>query len=224
MAIANQGLGEKWIGKIGGVVFQKNKDQVIVKSYQPVVRNPQTPKQIEQRSKIGFMTMLYRKISGMCVNSFNEYTQRLSCFNVFTQQNINLIEGGTEVDGGYLDPAKSPGIKVAKGTLRIPDGRYNEIDNVNKEIVITVTEVAPNENANTTDMLQVIAFTNNTSDVYLFPNIKSRAQLMQNNEVRIKVPDAMDLSNFQMGRLRLYAYFQSLDKKKNSDSVCWFYV
>ena len=219
MAIANQGLGEKWIGKIGGVVFQRNKNQVIVKSYQPNVRNPQTEKQTEQRSKISYLTEMYRSLSGLLVTSFKEYTTSMSCFNVFTSENISKIDGQVGTSEASVNLGNAKTFKMSKGTLRMPAITERTV-NVNKlEVWITETEITNNENAKADDLLQVIVIDWNWSQKMLMPDVMTRTQAISGGLITITPPNQKFMDSINDKTALVYTYWQSADRKKNSDTA-----
>lgn len=78
MARQNHGPLSRAKGKIGGVVYQQYEGMQISREYQPVVKNPQTSKQTENRAKF--------KLSSQLVAQFKEViSARFSKLSIYTR-------------------------------------------------------------------------------------------------------------------------------------------
>lgn len=78
MARQNHGPLSRAKGKLGGVVYQQYEGMQVAREYQPVVKNPQTEKQIENRSNF--------KLASQTVGIFKEIINvRLAKFSIYTR-------------------------------------------------------------------------------------------------------------------------------------------
>lgn len=98
MARQNHGPLSRAKGKLGGVVYQQYEGMQISREYQPVVKNPQTAKQTENRAKF--------KLSSQIVAQFKEvFNARLSKLSIYTRMRrataVNAIYA--TVDDGTPD-------------------------------------------------------------------------------------------------------------------------
>ena len=95
MARQNHGPLSRAKGKLGGVVYQQYEGMQISREYQPVVKNPQTTKQTENRAKF--------KSASQIVAQFSEVLNvRLAKLSIYTRVRrgaaINAIYGAVEVE------------------------------------------------------------------------------------------------------------------------------
>lgn len=90
MARQNHGPLSRAKGKLGGVVYQQYEGMQISREYQPVVKNPQTTKQTENRAKF--------KLSSQIVAEFKEvFSARLANLSIYERMRranaVNAIFG-----------------------------------------------------------------------------------------------------------------------------------
>lgn len=95
MARQNHGPLSRAKGKLGGVVYQQYEGMQISREYQPVVKNPQTEKQTENRAKF--------KSASQIVAQFNEVLNvRLAKLSIYTRVRrgaaLNAIYREVEVE------------------------------------------------------------------------------------------------------------------------------
>lgn len=95
MARQNHGPLSRAKGKLGGVVYQQYEGMQISREYQPVVKNPQTAKQVENRAKF--------KSASQIVAQFSEvFNVRLAKLSIYTRKRrgaaLNAIYGAVEVE------------------------------------------------------------------------------------------------------------------------------
>lgn len=98
MARQNHGPLSRAKGKIGGVVYQQYEGMQVSREYQPVVKNPQTTKQVENRAKF--------KMASQIVAEFSEVLNaRLGNLSIYTR-----IRRGASVNAIYaiIDPSTPP--------------------------------------------------------------------------------------------------------------------
>lgn len=105
MARQNHGPLSRAKGKLGGVVYQQYEGMQISREYQPVVKNPQTTKQTENRAKF--------KLSSQIVAQFKDVLNvRLSSLSIYTRirraSSVNAIYNVIDVT-----TPESPAILVA---------------------------------------------------------------------------------------------------------------
>lgn len=98
MARQNHGPLSRAKGKLGGVVYQQYEGMQISREYQPVVKNPQTTKQVENRAKF--------KMSSQIVAQFkNVFILRLAKLSNYTRMRravaVNAIY--TSANAGTAD-------------------------------------------------------------------------------------------------------------------------
>lgn len=102
MARQNHGPLSRAKGKLGGVVYQQYEGMQISREYQPVVKNPQTTKQVENRAKF--------KTSSQIVAQFSEVLNvRLAKLSIYTRVRrgaaVNVIYHEVTPTGNTFDTA-----------------------------------------------------------------------------------------------------------------------
>lgn len=99
MARQNHGPLSRAKGKLGGVVYQQYEGMQISREYQPVVKNPQTAKQAENRSNF--------KLASQTVGIFKEvFNIRLAKFSIYTRKRrgaaVEAIKRKITWDGDHI--------------------------------------------------------------------------------------------------------------------------
>ena len=79
MARQNHGPLSRAKGKLGGVVYQQYEGMQISREYQPVVKNPQTTKQVENRAK-------FKLSSQITAQFFDVLNIRLAKLSIYTRK------------------------------------------------------------------------------------------------------------------------------------------
>lgn len=102
MARQNHGPLSRAKGKLGGVVYQQYEGMQISREYQPVVKNPQTTKQVENRAKF--------KTASQIVAQFSEvFNARLAKLSIYTRTRrgaaVNAIVGVANINRGISEAA-----------------------------------------------------------------------------------------------------------------------
>lgn len=102
MARQNHGPLSRAKGKLGGVVYQQYEGMQISREYQPVVKNPQTTKQTENRAKF--------KTASQIVAQFAEVLNvRLSNLSIYTRTRraaaVNAIYSVANINHGTSEAA-----------------------------------------------------------------------------------------------------------------------
>lgn len=108
------GFVGKGTGKLGSSVFAISGGEQIVRQYNPVVSNPQTEAQVEQRAKFKLMTQLAAAMSGQIAFRKSELT---SARNKFVSYNISqtyMNDGRAQVD---LQSISLTGSSILIGSL-----------------------------------------------------------------------------------------------------------
>lgn len=103
MARQNHGPLSRAKGKLGGVVYQQYEGMQIAREYQPVVKNPQSTMQVENRAK-------FKDASQMLALFKEAITLRLAKVNIYTRMrratavNILYREAAVSGEGSVLIP------------------------------------------------------------------------------------------------------------------------
>jgi len=91
MAITNSiaiGTGKK---KLGEIVLATVKGRTIARKYQPNVANPNTPGQVDQRSKMANMVIAYHALKPIIRGAFVNRKRYQSAYNAFVQANVSQM-------------------------------------------------------------------------------------------------------------------------------------
>jgi hypothetical protein len=103
-------------GKVGNLVYSRNAGRTIAREYQPSVKNPRTPEQLAQRSKMKEVVVLYDALRDVLKGSFAGRKRTLSVFNAFVSANVGAMSGTT--DGKFSSIYNErPELKIANGNL-----------------------------------------------------------------------------------------------------------
>lgn len=95
MARQNHGPLSRAKGKLGGVVYQQYEGMQIAREYQPIVKNPQTTKQTENRAKFKSAS----QIVAMFIEALNVRLAKLSIYTrVRRGAALNAIYSAVEVE------------------------------------------------------------------------------------------------------------------------------
>lgn len=106
------GITGKGTGKLGSSVFAVNSGEQIVRQYQPVVANPSTEGQVEQRSKLKLMSQLAAAYAP--VLAFRKDGMK-SARNLFISKNIANVS--FEVETATIN---LPAMQLTAGSTGIP--------------------------------------------------------------------------------------------------------
>lgn len=106
------GITGKGTGKLGSSVFAVNSGEQIVRQYQPVVANPSTVGQVEQRSKLKLMSQLAAAYAA--VLAFRKDGMK-SARNLFISKNIDNVSFNEETATINL-----PAMQLTAGSTGIP--------------------------------------------------------------------------------------------------------
>lgn len=97
MARQNHGPLSRAKGKLGGVVYQQYEGMQISREYQPVVKNPQTTKQTENRAK-------FKTASQVTAQFAEVINARLAKLSIYTRKrraaSVNAIYAAANIDHG----------------------------------------------------------------------------------------------------------------------------
>lgn len=108
-------------GKIGNMVGYSRAGVQMFRAWQPVVANPQTPRQVLSRAKLALASELSRGLANVLRSSYGDMANaRVSARNLFTKQVIPVANGiitGTLPSALTVDYTKLP---VAVGSLPQP--------------------------------------------------------------------------------------------------------
>ena len=102
MARQNHGPLSRAKGKLGGVVYQQYEGMQISREYQPVVKNPQTTKQVENRAKFKTASQIVAQYAGVL-------NARLAHLSIYTRTRraaaVNAIYGVANINHGISEAA-----------------------------------------------------------------------------------------------------------------------
>ena len=116
MAKLNGPLGSKLRGKVGEIVAAKTLGgDTAVRSYQPVVKNPRTQKQVNNRASFSLLTKIAAIISDvLALNTKRGETQR----NAFIRNNFKFVT----VDVANLPDGTSSIAKIPAASILLTNG------------------------------------------------------------------------------------------------------
>lgn len=122
-------------GKLGSSVFAVNSGVQIVRQYQPVVANPSTPAQVEQRAKLKLASQLARDLKGsIAIAKDGIVTAR----NRFMSENFDLISYANNKAEADL-----PNVQLTKGTAFMPAIESIKAQPVRESFEVTFADELP---------------------------------------------------------------------------------
>lgn len=138
MSRMNHGPLTKTKGKLGGVVFQQYEGLQVAREYQPVVKNPQSEKQVENRAKFknaSQLTALFKEVLMLRLSKLSIYDRerRGIAVNTFyrvadtptdTLSEINLDNAVASLNSKAMTEYIAPVVTVsgANYSVTAPDG------------------------------------------------------------------------------------------------------
>lgn len=108
-------------GRVAGSVFSVRFGEVIERAYNPIVRNPNTPSQIEARAKMKLMSQLsavFAPVTAMAREG------AVSARNVFTRENYQFVSYEDSV--AEMDMLS---VKLTKSVVGLPDIAFTRVNN-----------------------------------------------------------------------------------------------
>lgn len=127
-------------GKLGSSVFAVNSGVQIVRQYQPVVSNPSTDAQVEQRAKLKLMSQLARDLSAAIaipkdglVSSRNLFIKKNFGAITFEGNTAEAVLGQIKLTNGNISMAGTYGQYSNDGktlNLNLDTNAYPSLDNV----------------------------------------------------------------------------------------------
>lgn len=133
MARQNHGPLSRAKGKLGGVVYQQYEGMQISREYQPVVKNPQSEKQVENRAdfKLASQTVaLYKEVINARLGKFSIYIRvrrgaalealkRIAADNGSGQREINFDQAIAAINAKSLTEFAAPTIAANNGSINV---------------------------------------------------------------------------------------------------------
>lgn len=116
MGKSYQGAYGNYTGKVGNVIARKSNGRTVLAIYQPVVKNPKTEEQTNQRSKFGMLSKFASHIGAFISEGFKESGVNTTAYNRFIKKNFEDGIGGSFPDFELLYNK----IKVSNGNLLLP--------------------------------------------------------------------------------------------------------
>lgn len=133
MARQNHGPLSRAKGKLGGVVYQQYEGMQIAREYQPVVKNPQSEKQTENRSKFKLASQtvgVFKEIINTRLAKFSIYTRtrrgaavealkRKITFEDDSMATLDFTDGISAINAKSLTEYSAPTVTETTGTIHV---------------------------------------------------------------------------------------------------------
>lgn len=141
MARQNHGPLSRAKGKIGGVVYQQYEGMQIAREYQPVVKNPQSDKQTENRSKFKLASQtvgVFKEVINTRLAKFSIYIRtrrgaavealkRKITFEDDSMATLEFADGVAAINAKSLTEYSAPTVTEATGNLKVTAPADSEI-------------------------------------------------------------------------------------------------
>ncbi len=103
-------------GKVGNLVYSRNAGRTIAREYQPSVKNPRTPEQIAQRTRMSAIVGLWGIFSNPMAKAFKGRKRTTSAYNAFVSANVAKMPTSGNTDLATILGGK-PEIEITFGSL-----------------------------------------------------------------------------------------------------------
>lgn len=152
MGKSYQGAYGNYTGKVGNVIARKSNGRTVLAIYQPIVKNPKTEEQTNQRTKFGMLSKFASRIGSFISVGFAESGVNTTAYNRFIKKNFEDGFGGTFPDFELLYNK----IKVSVGNLLLP---YSPSALIDSGVVnVSWTDNSGEGNAKTTDKAMILVY------------------------------------------------------------------
>ncbi|HOG19601.1 MAG TPA: DUF6266 family protein [Salinivirgaceae bacterium] len=98
MAVINSVAVGAAKGKVGNIIYSRSAGRTIAREYQPSIKNPNTPEQQKQRSKMRNIIVVYNAISPALKHAFAGRKRTLSVFNAFVSANVSKMKDDADFE------------------------------------------------------------------------------------------------------------------------------
>lgn len=152
MGKSYQGAYGNYTGKVGNVIARKSNGRTVLAIYQPIVKNPKTEEQTNQRTKFGMISQFASRIGGFISEGFKESGVNTTAYNRFIKKNFEVGIGGSFPDYELLFNK----IKVSVGNLLLP---YNPSALIDSGVVnVSWSDNSGEGNALATDKAMILVY------------------------------------------------------------------
>ena len=204
MAITQNPITGRTKKKFGTAVFSKQFGKNTMRTKPMDVKNPKTPKQLDQRQKFAIMVELARLLMGFIRVTFKQASIGMSEFNAFVKSNIS-----TAITGAFpyytIDYSK---LIVSKGVLTGSiDGAASASSG--SIVDITWTDNSGNGDAQATDYAVLLLINEGKKSIAQEVSSNTRADA----SLSVTVPSSWEGSN-----VHVYLSFKDADSFRIADS------
>lgn len=152
MGKSYQGAYGNYTGKVGNVIARKSNGRTVLAIYQPIVKNPKTEEQTNQRTKFGMISKFASRIGGFISEGFKESGVNTTAYNRFIKKNFEDGIGGTFPNFELLYNK----IKVSSGNLLLP---YSPSALIDSQVVnVSWTNNGGEGNAKDSDKAMILVY------------------------------------------------------------------
>ncbi|MDR0941313.1 MAG: hypothetical protein LBM68_03705 [Bacteroidales bacterium] len=116
MAVINSVAVGAAKGKVGNLVYSRNAGRTIAREYQPNVKNPNTPEQQAQRTRMSAIVGLWSIFSNPMAKAFRGRKRTTSAYNAFVAANVAKMPNTGDTDVATVLGGK-PEIEITFGVL-----------------------------------------------------------------------------------------------------------
>lgn len=109
-------MAGKGTGRVGSMVYAVRKGEQIVRQYNPIVANPNTRPQVEQRAKFKLLSQLSAAVGSTGI-LFDNLVAGRSQRNEFTRRNMGLVSVAAGADVATVDAAS---LELTSGAFPAP--------------------------------------------------------------------------------------------------------
>lgn len=152
MGKSYQGAYGNYTGKVGNVIARKSNGRTVLAIYQPIVKNPKTEEQTNQRTKFGMLSQFASRVGAFISEGFKESGVNTTAYNRFIKKNFAEVFGGSYPDFELLFDKT----KVSVGNLLMP---YSPSALIDSGIVnVSWTDNSGEGNALATDKAMLLVY------------------------------------------------------------------
>lgn len=116
MAVINSVAVGAAKGKVGNIVYSRSAGRTIARKYQPSVKNPNTPEQQAQRTRMSAIVGLWNVFSAPMAKAFRGRKRTTSAYNAFVSANVAKMPDTGDTDAAAVLAGK-PEIEITFGAL-----------------------------------------------------------------------------------------------------------
>lgn len=209
MAITQNTLIGKASGSVGGATFSSWKGKNVLRSKPSSVSNPNSPGQLEQRSKLRKAVAFYRSLAAVVNLGFQQMANGMSNYNAFIRE---ALKSGAFSGTDLLPITDFAALQLSKGTLEGVE--VSGVTAIAGQSLITLdTELATQEGSLQTDVMRAVAFDANGN------NITSQIEPFQRDAESIELNLTRALVAAETIHIYVYAEQPSTRRVSNSQHI-----